>query len=105
MDVGLGEAAIGITFSHDGLKPSFEGYPVALSFPKDGTGFEIGCIGLIKGAPEKEKANAIRFIDWIPEQARPGAFRGLALVQAPREQTGQTAQGLCRHRQPQGHRL
>ncbi|MCX7027728.1 MAG: ABC transporter substrate-binding protein [Spirochaetes bacterium] len=65
MDVGLGEAAIGITFSHDGLKPSFEGYPVALSFPKDGTGFEIGCIGLIKGAPDKEKANAIRFIDWI----------------------------------------
>ncbi len=65
MDVGLGEAAIGITFSHDGLKPSFEGYPGALSFPKDGTGFEIGCIGLIKGAPEKELANAKRFIDWI----------------------------------------
>lgn len=65
MDVGLGEAAIGITFSHDGLKPSFEGYPVALSFPKDGTGFEIGCIGLIKGAPEKGKANAVRFIDWV----------------------------------------
>ncbi|MEN6297033.1 MAG: ABC transporter substrate-binding protein, partial [Rectinema sp.] len=39
MDVGLGEAAIGITFSHDGLKPAFEGYPVAMSFPKDGTGY------------------------------------------------------------------
>jgi len=65
MDVGLGEAAIGITFSHDGLNAAFQGYPIALSFPKDGTGFEIGCIGLIKGAPEKEKANAIRFIDWV----------------------------------------
>lgn len=65
MDVGLGEAAIGITFSHDGLKPAYEGYPVALSFPKDGTGFEIGGLGLIKGGPDKEKANAKRFIDWI----------------------------------------
>ena len=65
MDVGLGEAAIGITFSHDGLKPAFEGYPVALSFPKDGTGFEIGCVGLIKGLPEREKANAVKFVDWV----------------------------------------
>lgn len=65
MDVGLGEAAIGITFSHDGLKPAFEGYPVALSFPKDGTGYEIGCTALIKGAPAREQANAKRFIDWI----------------------------------------
>jgi iron(III) transport system substrate-binding protein len=65
MDVGLGEAAIGITFSHDGLKPAFEGYPVALSFPKDGTGYEIGCVALLKGAPAKELANAKRFIDWI----------------------------------------
>jgi iron(III) transport system substrate-binding protein len=65
MDVGLGEAAIGITFSHDGLKPAFEGYPVALSFPKDGTGYEIGCTALIKGAPARELANAKRFIDWI----------------------------------------
>ncbi len=64
MDVGLGEAAIGITFSHDGLKPAFEGYPVALSFPKDGTGYEIGCSALIKGGPAKELANAKRFIDW-----------------------------------------
>ncbi len=65
MDVGLGEAAIGITFSHDGLKPAFEGYPVALSFPKDGTGFEIGCVGLIKGLPERERANAVKFVDWV----------------------------------------
>lgn len=64
LQVGLGEAAIGITFSHDGLKPSAEGYPVALSFPKDGTGYEIGCLGIIKGGPAKELANAKRFIDW-----------------------------------------
>jgi len=65
MDVGLGEAAIGITFSHDGLKPAFEGYPVALSFPKDGTGYEIGCMALIKNGPSKETSNGKRFIDWM----------------------------------------
>jgi iron(III) transport system substrate-binding protein len=65
MDVGLGEAAIGITFSHDALAPAYQGYPVELSFPKEGTGYEIGCIGLIKGGPAKEQANAKRFIDWI----------------------------------------
>ncbi len=65
MDVGLGEAAIGITFSHDGLKPAFEGYPVAMSFPKDGTGYEIGCMALIKGGPAKEVAGGKLFIDWM----------------------------------------
>jgi iron(III) transport system substrate-binding protein len=64
LQVGLGEAAIGITFSHDGLKPTVEGYPVALSFPKDGTGYEIGCLALIKSGPAKELANAKKFIDW-----------------------------------------
>jgi len=65
MDVGLGEAAIGITFSHDGLKPAYEGYPVAMSFPKDGTGYEIGCMALIKNGPAREVANGKRFIDWM----------------------------------------
>jgi iron(III) transport system substrate-binding protein len=65
MQAALGEAAIAITFSHDGLKPASEGYPIELSFPKDGTGFEIGCLALIKGGPAAEVDNAKRFIDWM----------------------------------------
>ena len=38
--VALGEAAIALTFSHDGLQPTTEGYPIELSFPTDGTGYE-----------------------------------------------------------------
>lgn len=34
--VALGEAAIALTFSHDGLQPTTEGYPIELSFPTDG---------------------------------------------------------------------
>lgn len=64
MQVALGEAAIGITFAHDGLKPAGEGYPVELSFPKEGTGYEVGGLAIIKNGPEKERDNAKRFIDW-----------------------------------------
>lgn len=63
-EVALGEAAIGITFAHDGLKPANQGYPVELSFPSDGTGTEVGAVALIKGGPAGEVANAQKFIDW-----------------------------------------
>ena len=63
-EVGLGEAAIGITFSHDALMPANEGYPIELSFPDDGTGYEVGAMALIKGGPADEQENAKAFIDW-----------------------------------------
>ena len=63
-NVGLGEASIGLSFSHDCLKPASQGYPVELSFPKEGTGYEIGAIALIKNGPAEEVENAKKFIDW-----------------------------------------
>lgn len=60
---GLGEVAVCIAFSHDivakGIKP---GYPVVMTFPKEGTGYEIGGLSMIKGAPEPELGK--KFIDW-----------------------------------------
>ncbi len=64
MEVGLGEAAVAITFSHDALKPAMEGYPVELSFPEEGTGFEVGAVALIKNGFPEEQENAKLFIDW-----------------------------------------
>jgi iron(III) transport system substrate-binding protein len=64
-EAALGEAAIAITFSHDGLKPKMEGYPVELVFPSEGTGYEVGGVALIKNGFEKEQENARRFIDWF----------------------------------------
>lgn len=62
--VGLGEVAIGIAFSHDVIaKGMAKGYPVALSFPKEGTGYEIGGMALIKGGPEPDLAKI--FYDWM----------------------------------------
>ncbi len=59
---GQGEVAIGIVFLHDVVMFAEEGFPVKAIAPADGTGYEIGGLSLIKGAPHKE--NAKKFIDW-----------------------------------------
>ncbi|MGD8520623.1 MAG: ABC transporter substrate-binding protein [Desulfobacterales bacterium] len=60
---GLGEVAVGIAFSHDILaKGVNKGYPVVMTFPAEGTGYEIGGLSLIKGGPEPELGK--QFIDW-----------------------------------------
>ena len=59
----LGEAAVGITFLHNGIRVMKEGYTnVKLSVPEDGTGYELGAVGILKGAPELEAAKI--FVDW-----------------------------------------
>ena len=63
--VALKEAAIALTFSHDGLQPTTEGYPIELSFPSDGTGYEVGAMALIKGGPADQQENAKKFIDFM----------------------------------------
>ena len=61
--VGFGEVAVGIAFSHDIVKKGpAKGYPVVLSFPREGTGFEIGAMALVKGGPNQVAAK--RFMDW-----------------------------------------
>ncbi len=61
---GNGEIAVAIIFSHDCVKLQQEGFDKVLvnTFPEEGTGFEIGGMGLIKGAPEPEAAKM--WIDW-----------------------------------------
>jgi iron(III) transport system substrate-binding protein len=61
---GLGEIGVGIAFSHDVMaKGISKGYPVTLSFPKEGTGFEIGGMAIVKGGPEPDLAH--KFLDWM----------------------------------------
>lgn len=59
---GRGEVGIAIIFLHDSVMFAEEGFPVKPVAPADGTGYEIGGLSLIKGAPNK--ANAQKFIDW-----------------------------------------
>lgn len=61
--VGLQETPIGITFLHDAIKYYLEGYDnIVISAPSEGTGFEIGGVAILAGAPDRKAAEM--FVDW-----------------------------------------
>jgi iron(III) transport system substrate-binding protein len=59
---GRGEVAIGVTFLHDAVLQILRGFPITYGSARDGTGYEIGGISLMRRAPNR--ANALAFIDW-----------------------------------------
>ncbi|MCB0072718.1 MAG: ABC transporter substrate-binding protein [Caldilineaceae bacterium] len=65
--VGQGEAAVGIVFSHDIVAEIQKGAPMVLTFPEEGTGYEIGGMGIIKGAKHLDAAQ--KWYDWALEPA------------------------------------
>jgi iron(III) transport system substrate-binding protein len=69
-----GETLIGIAFQHDLLTPVVtSSAPLVTVSPCEGTGFEIGSMSIIKGAPNME--NAQKWYDWAltPEAQMLGA--------------------------------
>jgi len=60
---GRGEIAIAIVFLHDAIYHAEQGYPVKPIVPKEGTGYEIGGLNLVKGAPHPDLAK--KFMDWV----------------------------------------
>jgi iron(III) transport system substrate-binding protein len=60
--VGSGEAAVGIVFSHDIVKQMDAGLPLTLTFPAEGTGYEIGGTAIVKGAQHPDLAKL--WVDW-----------------------------------------
>jgi iron(III) transport system substrate-binding protein len=61
--VGQGEAAVAIVFSHDIVNEiDNNGMPLLLTFPEEGTGYEIGGMGIIKGAQHLDAAQ--KWFDW-----------------------------------------
>lgn len=65
--VGQGEAAVGIVFSHDTVAAQEAGAPLVLTFPEEGTGYEVGGMGVIKGAQHEDAAK--KWFDWALEPA------------------------------------
>lgn len=60
---GQGEVAIGIVFSHDTVAAIEEGFKdLKVVFPSEGTGYEIGGMALVKGAPDPIAGKT--FMDW-----------------------------------------
>jgi iron(III) transport system substrate-binding protein len=61
--VGQGEAAVGIVFSHDIVHEIDDNnLPLVLTFPEEGTGYEIGGMGIVKGAKHLDAAK--KWFDW-----------------------------------------
>jgi len=68
--VGMGEVGTAVMFSHDALKFYKEGFDnLIISFPNEGTGYEIGAVAMINNGPHTEEAK--QFIDWsLTKQAQ-----------------------------------
>jgi iron(III) transport system substrate-binding protein len=61
--VGQGEAAVGIVFSHDIVNEIDNNkLPLELTFPQEGTGYEIGGMAILKGAKHPNAAKL--WFDW-----------------------------------------
>jgi iron(III) transport system substrate-binding protein len=61
--VAEGAAAVGVVFAHDCVAGIADGADdLVPSFPKEGTGSEIGATAVIKGGPDS--AAARKWIDW-----------------------------------------
>lgn len=61
--VGQGEAAVAIVFSHDTVNEIENNQmPLVLTFAEEGTGYEIGGMGIIKGAKHLQAAKL--WFDW-----------------------------------------
>lgn len=61
--VAIGEIPIAIGYGHDLVKLKAEGANVEITIPREGTGFEIASMSLIKNGPDP--VNAKRLYDWI----------------------------------------
>jgi iron(III) transport system substrate-binding protein len=79
--VGQGEAAVGVVFSHDVIAQLEKGLPLVLSFAQEGMGWEIGGMGIVKGA--KHPALAKAWFDWALEPATQDLGPKYAAYQAP----------------------
>ena len=62
--VQLHETGVTIGYLHDAVAFKREGYDhIVIAAPEDGTGYEIGAVGIIKGAPQLDAAK--KFVDFV----------------------------------------
>ncbi len=63
-NASIGEVTIAIGYAHDGVKLVDTGYPLEITFPEEGTGYEVASVSLINNGPEGEMENAKILYDW-----------------------------------------
>ena len=62
MPIATGQCASGVFYIVDALDIQQQGYPVKITYPKDGVSFGIEATGVIKGGRNNKEAK--KFVDW-----------------------------------------
>lgn len=63
-NVAIGESILAVGYFHDVIRLKEESKaPLEISFPQDGTGYEVSAVSLIKGGPKQELATQL--IEWM----------------------------------------
>jgi iron(III) transport system substrate-binding protein len=63
-NASIGEVTVAIGYAHDGVRLVDQGYPLQITFPSEGTGYEVASISMIKNGPADEVEAAKKLIDW-----------------------------------------
>jgi iron(III) transport system substrate-binding protein len=88
----IGQAAVGIQFTPAFLQLIEEGYPLKVTFPKEGVGFEAPAISILKGAPRAELAK--KLVDWFISVPGQGALTDAKTYFFPVHPQAKVAKGL-----------
>ncbi len=84
-NVAKGEVSIGITFNFGFEGWRSRGYPVRTVDPCEGTSYEIGGIALVRGS--RNRANAVRYYDWLMSPAGQQLAATVESLQTPANRT------------------
>jgi iron(III) transport system substrate-binding protein len=60
--VAKGESAVSVSFLHNAAQEAEQKFPVTYAAPCEGTGYSVGAMSIVKGAPHLEEAK--KFYDW-----------------------------------------
>jgi iron(III) transport system substrate-binding protein len=85
---GKGETTIGITFLHDSVAQTAQGYPIKTVAPCEGTGYEIISSAIIKGGPNPEGAR--KWMDFVLSPAGQNVAVTVNKFQIPSNKNAQT---------------
>ncbi|MEV0596051.1 ABC transporter substrate-binding protein [Nonomuraea cavernae] len=80
--VARGEIGVGVVFSHDCVATREQGFTdLEVTFPAEGTGYEVGGVALVKGA--HNPVSAKKYIDWALTAAAQEIGPSVKSYQAP----------------------
>ena len=83
-----GETTIGITFLHDSVAQTVQGYPIKTVAPCEGTGYEIISSSIIKGGPNPDGAR--KWMDFVLSPAGQNVAMTVAKFQIPSNKNAQS---------------